>query len=118
MYTHKRAHTHTHTHTHRIFEDKSVELVADWVRLSAALVMDYASKYSFHGLDLVLYMQDETRYKLTNHDKFTAASFQGLIDTFVRAGSMNAPATSEFAVRPVFSYVHTQHAHKLFCDTF
>lgn len=52
-----------------------------------ALLADYASKYSFHGLDLVFYMQDETRYKLTPQDKMTAASFQNLLDTFVRSGS-------------------------------
>ena len=52
-----------------------------------ALVTDYSSKYSFHGLDLVLYMQDESRYKLTPQDKATAESFQNLIDTFVRTGS-------------------------------
>lgn len=48
---------------------------------------DYGSKYSFHGLDLVFYLQDESRYKLTPQDKATAESFQNLIDIFVRTGS-------------------------------
>jgi len=52
-----------------------------------ALLSNYASKYSFHGLDVVLYMQDESRYKLTAQDKMTAASFQGLLDAFVRTGA-------------------------------
>jgi len=70
-----------------------VALSSDGVRsasvggLDEALLADYASKYSFHGLDLVFYMQDETRYKLTPQDKMTAASFQNLLDTFVRSGS-------------------------------
>jgi hypothetical protein len=34
-------------------------------------VMGHASQYSFHGLDVVLYMQDETRYMLTVQDKLT-----------------------------------------------
>ena len=52
-----------------------------------AMLADYASKYSFHGLDVVLYMQDESRYKLTAQDKMTAASFQGLLDAFIRSGA-------------------------------
>jgi hypothetical protein len=71
-----------------------VALASDGVRSSVvgamggeALVAGYATKYSFHGLDVILYMQDESRYKLTAQDKMTAAGLQGLIDTFVRTGS-------------------------------
>jgi hypothetical protein len=64
--------------------------------IAEALVTDYMTKYSFHGLDVLLYMQDETRYKLTPQDKLTAANFQSILDTFVRTGSTKT--VSEFLV--------------------
>ena len=47
--------------------------VFDWVTrfCDDMQVADHASRYSFHGLDVVLYMQDETRYMLTAQDKLT-----------------------------------------------
>jgi len=90
-----------------------VALASDGIRstsvggLAEALVTDYKSKYSFHGLDMMLYMQDQTRYKLTTQDKSTAASLQGLLDTFVRTGStktanrFSAPNPLSWSWRPV-----------------
>jgi len=90
-----------------------VALSSDGIRstsvdgLAEALVTDFSSKYSFHGLDMMLYMEDETRYKLTTQDKSTAASLQGLLDTFVRTGStktanrFSAPNPLSWSWRPV-----------------
>ena len=55
--------------------------------LAEALVADHRSRFSFHGLDILLYMQDETRWKFTAQDRTIAAGFQGLLDAFVRSGS-------------------------------
>lgn len=93
-----------------------------------ALLADYASKYSFHGLDLVFYMQDETRYKLTPQDKMTAASFQNLLDTFVRSGStktvnkfsVSVPASAFTAVSSASASasVSAAYAHTLVPKSF
>jgi len=65
------------------------------------------SQYSFHGLDMMMYMQDEQNFRFSARDVSLLRKFQSLLDHFVTSGStqgssyFSTPSSLSYKWKPV-----------------